>query len=251
MISLQKDKLRQDEIIVEFKKKDIITYDELLKFYRRDEPNLKIGTFKWRIYKLKEKQIITSFKKGIYMLEKRKKFEPTINVSIKKIYNQVNKKFPYIDICIWETSWLHNFMNHQPFNSLTVLEVDKDIIEAVFQSIKEKRSNVFLNPKSEDIDNYISNENAIIVKPIIKGSPVRTYEKIKILKIEKILVDVFYENELFRAYQGQELINIFERVYEEYSVNVTTLYRYARNRGIKEKLINFISFDTEINNKFI
>ncbi|MDQ2086066.1 hypothetical protein RBH29_06390 [Herbivorax sp. ANBcel31] len=248
---MRKDKLRINDIRTQFKEQDFITYHELLKFYRREEPDLKIGTFKWRVYKLKEKKVMNSFKTGIYRLEKRKEFMPNINLTLKRVYNHVNKHFPYIDICIWETSWLHNLINHQPFNSLTILEVDKDIIEAVFQSLKEKRSDVFLDPKGKDVDNYISNENAVIVRPIIKESPVRTSEKIRISKIEKILVDIFSDKELFRAYQGQELINIFERIYEEYSVNITTLYRYAKNRGIREKIINFIILNTQIDKKYI
>jgi len=65
------------------------------------------------------------------------------------------------------------------------------------------------------------------------------------------LVDIFFESKLFKAYQGQELINIFERVFDEYIVNLTTLTRYARNRGIKGKIIKFIIDNTKIDSRFL
>jgi len=55
---------------------------------------------------------------------------------------------------------------------------------------------------------------------------------------------------LFKTYQGQELINIFERVFEEYTINLTTLLRYARKRGIKEKMNNFIVDTIKIKDSF-
>ncbi|QZY55138.1 DUF6577 family protein [Crassaminicella profunda] len=248
---MKDDKLKIGEIIDYFGYEKPISSKELYEFYTRYEEGLNRGTFRWRVYDLKNKGIIRSLKRGIYIIETRRIYKPTVNLPMKRIYNYVKRKFPYIDICIWNTSWLHDFMNHQPFVSLSILEVDKDVLEIVFQLLREKRSDVYLNPKEESIDQYILNENVIILKPLIKESPIIEYEKVKIPKIEKILVDAFVENNLLRAYQGQELINIFERVYEEYSINVTTLHRYARNRGAKEKLLEFIVSNTSINEKYI
>lgn len=251
MKKLKNNKLKIEDIISKFKGKVFFTYEELYKFYKEKEPELKIGTFKWRIYKLKEKGIITDLKRGVYKLGSQKEFVPKINTNIKRLYNSLLKKYPYVQINIWETSWLNDFMNHQPFNSLVIIEVDKDILEPAFYFLKEKHNAVYINPKKDDIEKYISNENVIIVKSIIKGAPNIKIDKVNIPRIEKILVDLFFESELFRTYQGQELINIFERIFEKYSINLTILYRYARNRGIKEKIINFIVKNTKIKNSYI
>ncbi|MFA5015021.1 MAG: DUF6577 family protein [Actinomycetota bacterium] len=240
MNKLKNNKLKIEDIILKFKGKPFFTFKELYEFYKGKETNLKIGTFKWRIYKLKEKGIIKDLKRGVYKLGSFKEFIPIINSDVKRLYNYLIKAYPYVQIDIWETSWLHDFMNHQPFNSFIIVEVDKDVLESAFYLLKEKRNYVYFNPKGEDIEKYITNENVIIVKSIIKGSPNTKIEKINIPKIEKILVDIFFESNLFRTYQGQELINIFERVFEEYTINLTTLLRYARKRGIKEKINNFI-----------
>jgi len=237
---MKENKLRIEDIILKFKGKPFFTYKELYEFYSEKETDLKIGTFKWRIYKLKEKGIIKDIKRGVYKLGSFKEFIPLIKPNVKRLYNYLIKVYPSVQITIWETSWLHDFMNHQPFNSFIIIEIDKDVLEPAFYFLKEKRNLVYINPKKEDIEKYISNENVIIIKSIIQGSPNIKIKKINIPKIEKILVDIFFENSLFRTFQGQELINIFKRVFEEYTINLTTLLRYARKRGIKEKINDFI-----------
>lgn len=245
------DKLKIEDIILKFKGKAFFTYKEIYEFYKEKELELKIGTFKWRIYKLKEKGIIKDLKKGVYKLGSYKEFVPKISTNIKRLYNYLIKEYPYVQINIWETSWLNDFMNHQPFNSLIIIEVDKDILEPAFYLLKEKRNEVYINPKIEEIEKYISSENVVIIKSIIKDAPNKKIDKVNIPKIEKILVDIFFESELFRTYQGQELINIFERIFEEYSINLTTLLRYARKRGVKEKINNFIIKNIKIENSAI
>jgi hypothetical protein len=142
-------------------------------------------------------------------------------------------------------------MNHQPFNGITILEVDKDVINIVFNTLKEKRNNVYLNPNSNEITNYILDEDSIIVKALLKEAPLERINNIQVPKIEKILVDLFSEKNLLQTYQGREMENIFYNIFEDYNVNLTTLYRYARNRGIKEKLENFLMYETDIKKKYI
>lgn len=244
------DKLKVTQIVERFGYDNSFTSHDLFNFYRESEPDLIEGTFRWRVYKLKNMGIIRSFKRGIYILEKRRIFQPKISLNLKKTFNLIKKRYPFVKFSIWETKLLHDFMNHQPFDSFTILEVEKEVMEPIFHFLKEKRNNVFLNPSKGDIENYILTNNVIIIKPLLKDAPLIKGNVI-VPKIEKILVDIFFESDLFIAYQGEELINIFERVYSEYTINASTLYRYARNRGIKEKILNFLNGQTKINQLYI
>ena len=244
-------KLKIEEIIEYFGYNNPFSSQELYQFYCNFEGSLNKGTFRWRVYYLKENGIIRSLKRGTYILEERKIYAPTVSLSLKRLFNNVKREFPYLDISIWDTSWLHDFMNHQPFSSITILEVDKEAVESAFNFLRQIKSNVFLKPTSEEVENYILNENVIVIVPIIKESPIIENNKVRVPKIEKILVDLYAEKELLSSYQGQEMINIFERIYKYYSINATTLYRYARNRGIKERLLNFITRDTNIDRNYI
>ena len=53
------------QLIKVFKNRPSFTREELLDFYMDFEPNLKEGTFGWRIYDLKKKNIIKPLKRGL------------------------------------------------------------------------------------------------------------------------------------------------------------------------------------------
>ena len=53
-------KIIENRLIEEFKDRDTFSREELFDFFRYFEPNLKEGTFGWRIYDLKNKNIIFS-----------------------------------------------------------------------------------------------------------------------------------------------------------------------------------------------
>lgn len=213
---------------------------ELYEFYNKDKRDLNKNTFRWKVYKLKSQNIISTLRRGIYILDNREPFNYYINNNMKRIFNIINREFPKLDICIWSTEWVHSMMNHQPFTSITIVEVDKDILDIAFNLLKEKFNNVYLSPNIQQIERYILDENVIVVKSILKEAPITKFEKIRVAKIEKILVDLFFESNLFQTYQGKELINIFENAYSKYNINNTTLYRYSKTRGIKDKIDDFI-----------
>jgi len=58
-------------------------------------------------------------------------------------------------------------------------------------------------------------------------------------RLEKILVDVIGDNELFFA-SGYETYNIFEFALERNHINKSKLLRYASRRNRKEKVVQII-----------
>ena len=233
-------KTTSEDIINKFGYGKPFSSKELLEFYKTNEEELIESTFRWRVYELKKEGVLRSVKRGVYILDHKKKFQPEISRSTKILYNQIRSRFPYIDVSVWDTSWLNTYMNHQLYNSFTIFEVDKEVVSSVFNLLKEKNDKVYMNPTENDVENYILSNDAIIVKPLLKEAPVQDSGNVKIPKIEKILVDLFFDKKLLVSYQGNEMKNIFKRTFEEYEINLTTLYRYARNRGIKDKITDYI-----------
>ena len=76
-------------------------------------------------------------------------------------------------------------------------------------------------------------------------------EKILVPKIEKILVDLFFDNNLLLSYKGDEMINIFDNIYQKYSLNMTTLYNYSKKRGIYDRIKLFLLYETHIDKKYL
>lgn len=230
---------------------DEFTYRELYDFYKLNEPNLKENTLKWRIWKLKQDNIITSIKKGVYCLSNGTTFKPIISNKIRSIYKKINKQFPYANYCIWETKWLNSFMIHQPGTYPIILEVEKDAIESIFSYIKNYERNVHLYKAIKNYaDLYIHSDEIIIVKTLGSRAPIIEYDGIKVPKLEKILVDLFVDKELYNTYQGLELENIYSNVINSFSINYTTLLGYASRRGSKETMKYFIRNNYSISNKY-
>jgi hypothetical protein len=48
------------------------------------------------------------------MLGSQRNYFPDISPKIKKIYAKIKKDFPFLNICVWNTSTINEFMRHQP-----------------------------------------------------------------------------------------------------------------------------------------
>ena len=93
-------------------------------------------------------------------------------------------------------------------------------------------------------DHYISNiGDPIIVKQLVSEAPTEMEKKIRIPALEKLLVDMLIDKEIFAAQQG-ELEEIYASAFDRYEINIPKMKRYAlrRNRENKvSKIINLIS----------
>lgn len=215
--------------------------NDLVEFFRTFEDDLKRSTINWRVYKLVDKGILKRIGRGVFKLGENKPYTPVISQELKTLYTQVENEFPYIEFCIWNTSLLNKFMLHQPFNFVTLIETEREVIEPVFHFLQEDKSNVFLNPDEDVINNYVLARNdAFIVKPLISESPLLEIEGVRTPTLEKILVDLFCDTDLFVTYQGVERSRIFEEAFSRYTINEKMMLRYADRRKRKGALTEYL-----------
>lgn len=232
----------------EFHGKEFITRDELYEFYRLFEPDLNQATFGWRIHNLKEKNILQSVKRSVYILVEKKKFQPVVTPKLKALGVKITKQFPTAKNCVWSTKWLNEWTIHQSGRFLTVVEVESSATESVFYFLKDANyRNVFLNPTEDIIEKYIYEQvETIIVKTLLTKAPIRRRKYLSVPTLEKILVDLFIDKNLYAPFQGGELINIFNAVYKNYGINITKLLGYAKRRGKDEAMLEFITKNTHL-----
>ena len=229
-----------------FAGKSHITREELFDFYKSFEPDLKETTFTWRIYSLKENNLLKSVRKGIYMLSAKPAFHPQIESRLKDISVKIGKQFPAVRYCVWSTRWLNEWMIHQPGKFLLLVEVEASASESVFYFLKDANyKNVFFNPDDNLIERYVYEQTeSIIVKTLITKAPIKKEEKIVIPTAEKLLVDLFVERKIFAPFQGSELVHIYNTLYEQYSLNITKMLAYAKRRTKEKELLDFITKNT-------
>jgi hypothetical protein len=117
----------------------------------------------------------------------------------------------------------------------------------VFAYLQESYGDVYLNPRKLEVENYIiSGQNNIIIKNLTLTSPLTEREGLKVPTIEKIMVDIFTDDELFVTYQGAELQNIFQEFFKTFNINQSTLRQYANKRHVRDRLISFLKEETDI-----
>lgn len=221
-----------------FQKKDEISLKDIYSFYKKTPK----ATVSWRIYKLLTMGVLERIGRGVYKLGAGTIYHPEIPKSVKQLYSRVSQNFPYANTCVWHTSSLNEFTVHQAGKHSILIEVEKDAAESVFNFLNEHHKEVFLSPSKEVYNRYIAGKKeGIIVLPLISEAPIQVVDGISTVTIEKILVDIFSDNVLFAPFQGNEMRNIFLAAMEKYTVNRSTLNRYAYRRGRKEELIEYIS----------
>jgi predicted transcriptional regulator len=225
------NKKLEDTIRKYLSKKGQISKQKLAKAISRDFPSWSEATIDIRISQLKKQGIIRNPSKGIYSLGTKTSYKPEPSRNLKKLYNRLRKEFPFATFCVWDTNWISEFMRHQSFKHYLVLEAEKEVMESAFNLLTQSSKNVFLEPQEEIYTRYISNlDESIIIKKLVSESPVENINGITVPTLEKLLVDMLIDKDLFAAQQG-EIEFIFRMALEKYEINKLQMKRYAKRRN--------------------
>lgn len=237
-----------EQLKLKFKEDRFFKRSSLWDFYRKYDPDLKESTFRWRIHQLKAKKIIMPITKDLFTLDIKPNFKPeAVEIEI-KISNRIEKQFQDLKYCIWSTKSVNQFSLHITDKFLAILQVEKDALEPVFEFLKSQNiGTVYFQPDEKEIERYVfEKEHPVIIQSLISKAPTQTVGKIITITIEKMIVDLFCERNLFVAFQGSELVHIINNAYKRYSINFTSLLHYARRRGKEEDLKQFLKEKTDI-----
>jgi len=240
-------KVIERRLIEEFQERESFSRDELYSFFRDFEPNLKEGTLGWRIYDLKEKNIIRSVRRGWYAVSYKPKYNPEISSELLKLSRVITEHFKDLRYCIWETSWLNEFLQHQSSKLIIIVEIEKGFEQDLYFHIKDNFNHeIYLNPHEKEIDLYITeSRKPVVIKKLITRSPISKQNikrhKVATPQLEKILVDLFSDEKLFYFYQGAEMIHLFENALKQYSINYTRLFSYAKRRDREGELKAYLN----------
>lgn len=237
----------------EFNGRESFSREELFDFFRQFEPELKETTFRWRIYHLKKKQVISIISRGLLTLSYKPVFKPDVGDKERKIFSKIEKQFPSLKLCIWSTKIANEFMLHIPGKFITVLQVEKQALEPIYSFLKDLNfRNVFIEPEEKEIERYIyESETAIVLQPLVSKSPTQNVSRVTTTTLEKLIVDLSCDKKLFAAFQGNEFVHIVNNAYKRYSIDFTKLFHYAKRRRKETELLAFLSNKTDIPNSIL
>ncbi len=245
----------EDQIMGHFRQHQVIRREELWAFARRLDPQIKEARFNYILLDLKKKGKLRDVGKGVYTPGDKVEFRPEPDKMITGLIDFLKKSTSMDETYdIWTTAWLNEFLELQATSAMYILEVDKLSMERLFYTLRDHGSYpfVFTNPDRTVIETYISGlPQAIVIWPLISRAPVERREQVTFPTLEKILVDLYCDTDLFFAYQGSHLIHIFEAAFSKYPINFSRLFNYAKRRNRKQELEAFLlkhtNTKTEIN----
>jgi hypothetical protein len=236
------EKLQADKLENRFKDESVFELADIVAFYNQFEPDVKPTTINWRVHTLVQTGVLQRIGRGKFSLGKGKNFSPEITPQLKSIYKKIKKEFPYLNVCIWNTSTLNEFMLHQPNRFYYLVEVEKEALDSVFYFLRETKFAVFLEPTSDILQKYLpDNKEIIIVKTLVSEAPLLSVNAVNTASIEKILVDIFCDDVIFSAQQGSELRTTIAEAFTKYTLNQSKMFRYADRRGKKAGFSEFVN----------
>ena len=225
-----------------FENKEIITFQDIVRYFLSDEKAIPYTTINWRIYKLVKLDILRRIGKGCYQLGKTTTFSQPINNKMQKIELFLQKKFPFVQYCQWDLSQINSFANHLINFNVSFVDVEKGTADSAYYAIKEQFQKVMAIQNL--YDGLSEFNNYIFVRPLITEAPIHKTGKINTATLEKILVDLAVDKE-FMLFQGSEIYTIFESAMEQYTINQNTLLRYAARKNKKEYIKKIIAINRQ------
>lgn len=249
-----KNNLETQSFLNSFKDHEIVKKTDLWNYFSSTNPTISKNDFRRKLYALDKTGLITSIGSGLYGVTNsfshsiKKKFMPQLSKNVKEINAILKNHFPYTPYLIWETKVIYEFMTHQPGQNRIVLDIDKSAIESVFNFLRDEySSNLFIEPNQTTLEHYSnSSSDLILLLGLTTQSPRLKVNGIPTAKLEKILVDVFADENSFMIFHGRELANIITNAFTKYWINPKTLFRYAGRRQVTDQLKEYIHTKTDI-----
>jgi len=216
------------------------TRKDLTDYISQIAPEFTPSTISTYITRMVNSGVIFRNGRGSYTYTERRDYRPIVNQRLKLIANKIKQEFPLLNFCVWDSNLLNEFMRHQLFRQMLVIEVEKDGAESVFYALGETNKKIFYKPDATVFQRYIAgHDDPIIIMPLISESPINQDGKIPIPTLEKFLVDMVADKNLYAAQQA-ELDFIYENALNKYAISVSKIKRYARRRNQLEKTMMLV-----------
>lgn len=234
-----------------FGDRKLITFEEIYSLAKNIDPDLTQSAIRSRLYYLRKQNLIAPIFNNIYTLNVKNNFSPLISNGVTKINRLLLKNYKNVQICFAETRWLNEFSIHQAFKSYIVCMVENFMKESIFYYLTDKGLTVIFEPNEKDVNFYINEKESIVISNLTSRSPTLKHNGVIISKLEKLLVDVYFDKNVYFGYQGSEIDRIFENAENKYNINFSEMLNYSRRRGKYYKLKEYLKNRFPQYNKYL
>lgn len=223
------------------------TRKELLESFRMAGYMLSEASFYKKIEELVKSGQIIRVGRNVYSLpdDKRLPYEYKYSELAEEVAREIAQQYPYVNFSIFEFVQLNDFVNHLIAHNVIFLSVEAEIMEFLFETLREKYpGKVLINPTVEIYHQYWS-DNMIVLGKLTteapKGQKVSWHTR-----LEKLLVDIMAEPLLLASISQAEYPHIYEDAFDGYIIDENGLFRYASRRKVEKKIKELIRKETDI-----
>jgi hypothetical protein len=243
---VDKESLIQD-LKSRFSDKAAIPKEQLIDFLKLFYADAKQSTLDWRLHELSRDGVLIRTGWGYYALNTRRQFSPSLPKDLRWIGDQIKAELPYTDYCVWDTRVLADLMIQQPVNFIQLVEVERIAVSSTHNLLQNRGAisegnlgTIYVYEDWMTLSHHIaSTNNPIIIRPLVGEAPLQQEKQYKTASLEKIIVDIIADQDLFHAFQ-EELAYIVKSAFEKYVINRDKLRRYARRRNKIEQIDSFL-----------
>jgi len=184
--------------------------------------------------------------RGAYGFFPKPSYVPKLSDKSIVVIKKIRENFPYLDFSVTDTLFLSDFMNLQPFTSILLIETLASAINPIISFLQKSEIAAYMVKDYSNIEQYIKSDVIILLRPTMSVNPKPIMEKgLWFSCLEKILVDLVCDDNIFSQYQDNELENIFRNVTDMYAINYSKLLKYAKARNRKADCADLLELTEE------
>lgn len=217
----------------------IYTEDDLYNEYLEKAQSPSEVDFKWYLHgRIKNGEFVRVGKKK-YMVSRNKYVYSYNSDEAIRIDDMLRQNFQDLDIVIWESTMLNEWMNLQITQNIIFVETERVFMEFVFDKINEEIEGVhcLLNPSRDELYRY-AKDNMVVVKPMVSKCPKNA--KARNITLEKLIVDLYTDKLISKMFDGAAIDDTVSEILRTQIVNRDKLLTYAKRKKKEETLISVL-----------
>lgn len=177
---------------------------------------------------------------GRYSLPLKRQYNHNYSEFAVNVANTIHDDYDGVNFQVFELIQLNDFMNHQMAHNTIFVTVENDLVDYVFDTLMDAYpGQVMLKPKLDEYYRY-RQENEIVVGRLPSETPKGIREP-WMSRLEKIMVDVFTDKLISKIVPEGEKQLILDGAFSEYLMDVNTMIRYAKRKGVEEKILRILT----------
>ena len=220
-------------------KYEMLTEEDLYNIYKKTFNSSDYSDFRWKLFKQIKDGEITKVGIKKYVVGYKPynySFESELAKSIEKY---LQEEYPDVDVVVWETRILNEWMNLQISRNTIIVESEGVFTDYIFEGIRNtfENSKCLLMPKVEKYLRYAENDT-VVVKKMVSRSPKSKNDRHIIL--EKLIVDLAFDKFVSALFDRASVIDVIGEICRSYIVDDDLILRYAKRRHKETEMMKIL-----------